>query len=260
MAPSQPKPDAPRGVQSLQRAFDLLEGLADAGGEASLSELAPGTGLPLPTIHRLMRTLVASGYVRQHSNRRYALGSRLIRLGEGASRQWGAWSRPLLSELVDAVGETANLAVLEGDEVVYVAQVPSPHAMRMFTEVGRRVLPHGTGVGKAMLAQLPTVEVRNVLERTGMPAYTPRTYTEPERLLANLAEIASQGYSLDESEQEVGVRCVAVPVHDAPALAAVSVSGPESRLTAQSVEAIVPVITDIAKRMSAQASRQAEGE
>ena len=141
------------GVQSLQRAFDLLERLADAGGEASLSELAAVSGLPLPTIHRLIRTLVTLGYVRQNSNRRYTLGSRLIRLGETASRQFGTWARPFLARLVDQVGETANLAVMDGDEVVYVAQVPSRHSMRMFTEVGRRVHPHCTAVGKALLAR-----------------------------------------------------------------------------------------------------------
>ena len=94
------------GVQSLQRAFELLERLADTGGEASLSELAASSGLPMPTIHRLIRTLVTLGYVRQNTNRRYALGARLIRLGENASLQFGTWARPLLAELVDEVGET----------------------------------------------------------------------------------------------------------------------------------------------------------
>ena len=142
------------GVQSLQRAFDLLERMADAGGEASLSELAATSGLPLPTIHRLIRTLVTCGYVRQNSNRRYALGPRLIRLGESASRQFGTWARPWLARLVDQVEETANLAVLDGDEVVYVAQVPSRHSMRMFTEVGRRraAARHGRGQGDAVAA------------------------------------------------------------------------------------------------------------
>lgn len=116
------------GVQSLERAFELLERLADTGGEASLSELASSSGLPTPTIHRLIRTLVALGYVGQNSNRRYTLGARLIRLGENASLQFGALARPLLAELVDEIGETANLAVLERDEVVYVAQVPSRHS------------------------------------------------------------------------------------------------------------------------------------
>ncbi|SCF75695.1 IclR family transcriptional regulator, acetate operon repressor, partial [Streptomyces sp. Ncost-T6T-2b] len=150
------KPSASSGgVQSLERAFDLLERMADAGGEVGLSELSASSGLPLPTIHRLMRTLVVCGYVRQQPNRRYALGPRLIRLGESASRLLGTWARPYLSRLVEETGETANMALLDGDEIVYVAQVPSKHSMRMFTEVGRRVLPHSTGVGKALLARHP---------------------------------------------------------------------------------------------------------
>ncbi|QRP44380.1 IclR family transcriptional regulator [Amycolatopsis sp. FDAARGOS 1241] len=240
------------GVQSLQRAFELLEHLADTGGEASLSELAALSGLPMPTIHRLIRTLVDLGYVRQNTNRRYALGARLIRLGENASMQFGAWARPLLVELVEEVGETANLAVLERDEVVYVAQVPSKHSMRMFTEVGRRLLPHGTGVGKAMLAQLPPDEVAGLLGRTGMPAYTEHTFTDPAALASELVRISEQGYALDEAEQELGVRCIAVAVPGMPVPAAVSVSGPSGRLTADAVATIAPVVQKIADRLSHQ--------
>jgi IclR family acetate operon transcriptional repressor len=238
-------------VQSLRRAFELLERLADTGGEASLSELAATSGLPMPTIHRLIRTLVALGYVRQNTNRRYALGARLIRLGENASMQFGTWARPLLAELVDEVGETANLAVLERDEVVYVAQVPSKHSMRMFTEVGRRVLPHGTGVGKAILSQLPPDEARALVLRTGMPAYTEHTVTDPDVLLRHLAKVGNQGYAIDESEQELGVRCVAAPLTGTPAPAAVSVSGPEGRLTKEAVSRIAPAVQRIAATLSA---------
>lgn len=243
------------GVQSLQRAFELLEHLADTGGEASLSELATLSGLPMPTIHRLIRTLVDLGYVRQNTNRRYALGARLIRLGENASMQFGSWARPLLAELVDEVGETANLAVLERDEVVYVAQVPSKHSMRMFTEVGRRLLPHGTGVGKAMLAHLPPEDVTALLARTGMPSYTEHTFTDEDALLRELAKIAQQGYALDEAEQELGVRCVAVAVPGAPVPAAVSVSGPSGRLTMEAVERIAPVVQRIATSLGSTLSQ-----
>ena len=184
------KSSAPSGgVQSLERAFDLLERMADAGGEVGLSELSVSSGLPLPTIHRLMRTLVACGYVRQQANRRYALGPRLIRLGESASRLLGTWARPYLARLVEETGETANMALLDGDEIVYVAQVPSKHSMRMFTEVGRRVLPHSTGVGKALLAEPPADEVRALLARTGMPAATEKTITTPDGFLAALEEV-----------------------------------------------------------------------
>ncbi|WP_026341447.1 IclR family transcriptional regulator [Actinomadura atramentaria] len=241
-------------VRSLERAFELLEHLADAGGEMALSELTEASGLPMPTIYRLMRTLVNLGYVRQEPSKRYALGPRLIRLGDGAGRLLGSWARPALERLVDEVGETANMAVLEGDEVVYVAQVPSRHSMRMFTEVGRRVKPHCTGVGKALLAQLPEQRVREVLGRTGMPANTPRTLTDPDALVAELIRIREQGYAVDDEEQEIGVRCVAVPLAGAPAPTALSVSGPSVRMTRDAVSTVVPVMRDIAGRFAKELS------
>lgn len=239
------------GVQSLERAFALLEHMADAGGETGLSELAGSSGLPLPTIHRLMRTLVASGYVRQQPDRRYALGPRLIRLGESAARPMATWARPHLARLVEETGETANMALLDGDEVVYVAQVPSRHAMRMFTEVGRRVLPHSTGVGKALLAHRPAAEVRGILARNGMPAATERTIISPEAFLRELERVRGEGYAVDDNEQELGVRCLAVVVPGAPAPAAVSVSGPSGRLTEAATEKIVPLLHEVARDISA---------
>jgi IclR family acetate operon transcriptional repressor len=232
--------DRAGGVQSLERAFDLLE----------LSELSATSGLPLPTIHRLMRTLLASGYVRQQANRRYALGPRLIRLGETASRLLGTWARPYLAELVEATGETANMALLDGDEVVYVAQVPSRHSMRMFTEVGRRVLPHSTGVGKALLAQLPPDDVRALLARTGMPAATERTITGPDAFLAELDRIRADGYAVDDGEQETGVRCLAVTVPGSPTAAAISISGPAGRVTEAATEKMVPVLHGVARELA----------
>lgn len=242
--------DRAGGVQSLERAFDLLERMADSGGEVGLSELSASSGLPLPTIHRLVRTLVDCGYVRQQANRRYALGPRLIRLGESASRLLGTWARPYLAELVEATGETANMALLDGDEVVYVAQVPSRHSMRMFTEVGRRVLPHSTGVGKALLAQVPPEEVRALLGRTGMPAATERTITDPDAFLAELARIRAQGYAVDDNEQEVGVRCLAVTVPDSPTAAAISISGPAGRVTEAATDKIIPVLHEVARELA----------
>jgi IclR family transcriptional regulator, acetate operon repressor len=238
------------GVQSIERAFDLLEMLADAGEPVGLSELATVSGLPLPTVHRLMRTLVNRGYVRQETSRRYTLGSRLIRLGETSSRMLGTWLRPFLVQLVRLTGETANLAMLDGDEVVYIAQVPSPHSMRMFTEPGRRVQPHCTAVGKALLAQLPPGGARALLERGGMPAYTPATITDPDLLLAHLEVIRKQGYAVDEGEQEVGVRCFAVAVPDAPGSLAISTSGPQARMTDDAAARIVPALRRTASEIS----------
>ncbi len=231
------------GVQSLERAFAILETMADAGGVISLSQLAADAGLPLPTIHRLVRTLVDLGYVRQEASRQYSLGPRLIRLGETTSRMLGRWARPHMERLAHELGESVNLAMLDGDQVVYVGQVmASRNSMRMFTEVGRRVLPHSTGVGKAIMAEMDPAEVSALLARTGMPARTEHTVTTPEAMATELERTRQRGYALDEGEQEVGVRCVAVAVPDVPQRLALSVSGPLPRMTDDFVQrATVPL-------------------
>ncbi|MEU6040802.1 IclR family transcriptional regulator [Actinomadura sp. NPDC047616] len=238
------------GVQSIERAFGLLETLAAHGGMMGLSQLAAASGLPLPTIHRLVRTLVDLGYLRQEPSRQYVLGPKLIPLGESSSRLLSVWARPHLVRLVDELGESANLAMLDGDQIVYVAQVPSRHSMRMFTEVGRRVLPHCTAVGKAIMAGMPGAEVRQILGRTGMPRQTDNTVTDPEVFAAQLEQVAEQGYAVDDGEQEVGVRCVAVAVPDAPSRLALSVSGPAARMTEQVVGKAVPLLQEAARALS----------
>ena len=238
------------GVQSVERVFDLLELITDAGGEVTLSELASSTDLPLPTIHRLLRTLVAKGYIRQLANRRYALGPRLIRLGEGASKQLGALAMPQLASLVDALGETSNMAVLDSDMVVYIAQVPSKHSMRMFTEVGRRAHTHATGVGKAILAQLDNETVRSIVTRAGMPTPTGMSIGTFEDLIIDLDKIRERGYSIDEEEQELGVRCFAMAIPNAPTPTAISVSGPVSRVDDAFAECAVPLLRNAAATIS----------
>lgn len=240
------------GVQSISRAFHLLELITVAGGELTITELKERSGLPLPTIHRIIRTLASSGYVIQMPSRRYALGPRLIGLGETAARMLGTWARPRLADLVDAVGETANMAVLDGDMAVYVAQAPSRHAMRMFTEVGRRVDLHCTGVGKALLAQLPPESALKLLERTGMPARTERSITDPGELMKALVRARELGYVIDDGEQEIGVCCVAAPVPGAPTPTTISVSGPAARLTPAEVERVVPHLLATAAALGGQ--------
>lgn len=237
------------GVQSLERAFDLLELMADAGGIVTISQLAASARLPMPTVHRLMQALIAGGYVRKEPSHRYALGPRLIRLGEVAGLTLGAQAMPYLRQLAEEIGETANLAMLEGDSIVYLAQAPSRHAMRMFTEVGRHVQPHCTGVGKALLAQLSHAQVLDLVSRTGLQAQTEHTISDPDALLTELQGIRERGYAVDDGEQEVGVRCVAVAVTDTPARLAISVSGPSGRVTLQRVEEIAPVLQAAAGRL-----------
>lgn len=253
--PSDAASDAPRsgGVRSLHRALDLLELLASRGGSAGVADLAETTGLALPTVHRLLRTLLERGYVRQLPDRRYALGLALVPLGSvsGTVVGLGAAADRALRGLVDALGESANLAVLDGDEVAYVAQVPGRHSMRMFTEVGRRVAPHCTAVGKALLARLPDEHVVALVGRTGLEPRTDHSLTALPALLAELAAVRRRGYALDEEEQEVGVRCVAVAVPGTPLPLGLSVSGPAPRMTDDLVAQAAPLLTETARTLAA---------
>jgi IclR family acetate operon transcriptional repressor len=240
------------GVQSVHRALDLVEVVAARGGELTLGEIAASTKVPLPTVHRLLRTLVDRGYMRQVPNRRYALGFRLVPLGATASSMVGTDTEAVLGRLVDELGETANLAVLSGSRAEYVAQVPGRHTMRMFTEVGRQVDLHCTGVGKALLAQLDDERVRELVRRVGLHRQTEHTLVTEADLLADLGRVRERGYALDEQEQEAGVRCVAVPAGPEPfSWMAVSVSGPVTRMTDELVDRAVPLLVAAGRELTA---------
>ncbi|RCG32576.1 IclR family transcriptional regulator [Sphaerisporangium album] len=240
-------------VQSVDRALDVLEALADRGGEAGLSEIAARTGLPYGTIHRLLQALLSRGYVRQESDRRYALGSALVRLGGAAERMVAVWAQPYLEKMVALSGETANLAIMEGDFVVYVAQAASPRRLRMFAEVGRRVLPHSTAVGKVLLADRP--DAAAVLARTGLPRRTEHTVTTVEAMLAELDAVRERGYAVDLGEEELGVHCLAVPVRDGGrVIAGMSVSGPVERMEALDRDRLAEGLRRIAGEFGAELS------
>lgn len=240
-------------VQSVDRALDLLEALARYEGPVGVGEVATLTGLPQGTAHRLLRSLQARGYVRHDESRKYSLGAAAFRLGDAAQRSLSRSARPHLAELVALSGETGNLAVLEGDDVVYVAQVPSPRTLRMFAEVGRHVPPHSTAVGKVLLAAMDRERALGVLRRTGLAPMTERTVTDPDVLAAELDRVRAQGYAVDEQEQEVGVRCVAVPVgRGEDVVAALSLSGPAERFAGADTDGLVAAMQRVAAGFAAE--------
>ncbi|MEH3143459.1 MAG: IclR family transcriptional regulator [Mycobacterium kyogaense] len=234
--------DRSGGVQSVERAFELMELIGRAGGECSLTELSAESPLPPPTIHRLLRTLVTLGYVRQLPNRRYALGPRLIRLGVVANRQLGAVAGPVLQSLVDDLAETASLAVLDGDMVIYTEQVASTQMSRATDEVGRRLGLHTSGVGKAVLAELDDARILKLVTQSGLPAPTGNSASTLSAVFANVERVRADGYAVDDEEFEIGVRSVAMAVPGAPTPMAVGISGPVGRMGKDVVARAVPAL------------------
>jgi IclR family acetate operon transcriptional repressor len=243
------------GVQSIERVLDLLEYLAHSSGWVRISELSESTGQPVGTIHRLLKTLASRDYVvRDSRTRRYALGPAFRRLASLGLQipDWSEVATPHLQELVQISGETANLAVLERNQAVYEAQAQPSRMVRMFMELGNRVPLHCTGCGKVLLAYQPESVIANIIAETGLPRYTETTITDPEQLQRELEQIRQQGYALDNGEQEEGVRCVAAPIFGSQGrvVAAVSISGPSSRLDSKRIPQLLPHLKRICAAIS----------
>jgi IclR family transcriptional regulator, acetate operon repressor len=243
------------GVQSVERTLDLLEYLARSSSWVRISELSNATGQPVGTIHRLLKTLVGRKYaVRDSHTRRYALGPAFRLLADAGLQtiDWSEIGTPLLRELVEISGETANLAVMEGNRAVYVAQAQPVRMVRMFTELGNRVPLHCTGCGKVLLAYQPDSVIASIIAETGLPGYTDKTITDAGQFQQELEMIRQQGYAVDNGEQEEGVRCLSVPVYGpkGKVVAAMSISGPGSRLDSRRTPTLLPHL----KRISASVS------
>lgn len=225
-----------QGVQAVDRALSILEALARAEGPVMLSALSAELGLHISTVHRLLNTLARRGFVEQEPYQgRYRLGLKLFEIGNRAlySLDIRAIARPYLRQLVEEFNETANLAVLDGAEVVYIDQVESKNMIKMLARPGTRGPAYCTGAGKVLLAALAPSQLERVLTNTPLKRYTAATITDVEQLKQELERIREQGFALDRGELEEGVRCVAAPIknHEQRVVAALSVSGPSSRIT-----------------------------
>ena len=244
------------GVQSVERTLDILESLVEFGSEVGLVEISQAVTLPLATVHRLLGTLIRRGYVKQNrQNRKYSLGFRALQMGNDMRQRFSLRleARPFLHRLMERTGESANLAVLDDGEVVYIDQAQSSKILRMFTQLGNRLPAHSTGSGKVMLAFGAPEVADGVLRRYGMPRRTPNTITDPLRFREELARVRDVGYAVDDEEHEEGVRCLAVPVRDGSGqvVASLSVSGPATRLNDQQVQAFTAEVVDCGRQLSA---------
>jgi DNA-binding IclR family transcriptional regulator len=220
-------------VNSVEHAIRLVELLATSANAPGVSQMAQSLDLPRATVYRLLKTLAQQEWVIQE-DKTYRLSFRLAGLfhgaGAGAEAALAERITPLLHQLVNETGETAHFAVLDGDRVVYLAKVDSPHPIRMFSQTGWRGPLHATGVGKVLLASAEEPLLSRICE-AGLERFTPNTIVEKEKLRTELAQIRKQGYAVDAEELIDGLTCVAVPVPGGEQVrGAISVAGPTARL------------------------------
>ncbi|WP_338825611.1 HTH-type transcriptional regulator XynR [Moorella humiferrea] len=224
-----------KGVQAVDRALAILETLAREGSPMMLSAISAELKLNISTVHRLLNALAAHGLVEQEPYQgRYRLGIRAFEIGNRAlySLDIRSIARPALHQLVDDFNETANLAILDKYEVVYIDQVESSNIIKMLARPGTRAPAYCTGAGKVLLAYLSEKQLNIFLNEVPLYPYTATTIIDPVHLREELQQIRRQGFALDHGEREEGVRCVAAPVfnHENRVIAAVSVAGPANRM------------------------------
>jgi IclR family acetate operon transcriptional repressor len=253
-APS--KPGAVTGqVQSLTRGLSILEALAKSEGGLTLTDLAHRVQLAPSTTHRLLSTLERMGYVYQDGElalwfvglQAFTVGSTFL-----ANRDFVDQSHPYMKRLMEQAGETANLAILDGTEAVFIAQVQCHEMMRTLVKLGSRVPLHASGVGKAIFAALPDEQIDAILKVVGLPRITDNTIVAPEIMWAALRVIRQRGYSFDDEEHARATRCVGAAIFDehAEPLGAISIAGPVPRLTDERIRQLGPVVAHSAEELT----------
>jgi len=243
-------------IQSVDRALHLLETIADAGGEATLTDLARRTGLNISTCHHLLATLIKRGFAAKVTGRRlYALGTRIHALSHACLQvDLPRRAQPYLERINQATGETVHLAALQGEAVVVLAVREARHAVRVGTgKLGKLEAPHAMSGGKAILAWLPEDEMRRML-KNGMKRYTENTITEFPAFVESLRTVRRDGYAIDREEYLPGVICVGAAIRDqaGTVVGAISASTPSMRASEEHVSLMRNEITGATRALSAE--------
>jgi IclR family KDG regulon transcriptional repressor len=245
------------GVQSIGRAFAIIEEIARNRDGIGLAELSKRVGLHNSTTFHLVKTMVSLGYVRQlKDSKRYRIGRPLFALAASALDEIEMMSlaTPVLDELARATGESAHFSVPMGDAVVVLARTSGPGAFQLTDRVGVVRPAHCTALGKIMLAALVPDQFARYLQRAELKAYTPKSITSAEQLAREIAEVRRAGLAIDDGEFDSELRCAALPVRDfsGRVIGAIGISGPVWRLSIEALQKRARIVRAAADRLSAE--------
>lgn len=250
-----------KSVQSIDRAISILEELAKDKNGCGVTVLSNTVGLHKSTTHRILGSLMSKGYVEKDlETDKYRLGTKILYLAGAVFERMDVRSiaKPYLEELSEKTNETIHLAVLDNQEALafYIDKVESPRAnsIRLHSQIGKRIPLHSTAVGKILLLNKGEEKVRQLLAVNGMPKFTPNTIDNIEDYLQELDRVRSQGYAMDEIENEEGVRCIAAPIFDrkGKVIAAISISGATIYTTIDRIPELSNAAIETAKHISCQ--------
>ena len=251
-----PKPRGESKVNSVDRALVILEYLGTQTKEVGVRELGQAIGLSKSSVHRILQTLRARGFVKWNpDNARYSLGMRAFEVGCGILRSMEAHAvaKPYLEQLVATLGETAFLGVLDDADLVIIDKIDGRRSVRMYADIGSRRPLHSTGIGKALLAHLDRAEIDRIIAAKPLSRYTKNTITDPEALRAELEKIRRLGYAEDNEEMEDGLYCIGAPLfnYSGKPVAAISIAVPKIGQQNVQKDRLIKAVVQAAQEISA---------
>ncbi len=245
---------------AVERALNILEAAAHRREGLTNSEISRKLGIPKSSASYILRTLDRRGYLRRDGETgRYRLGLKILSLGGDvrANLDLAQIALPFMQALQERIHLTVHLAVLDQGEAVYIEKVEAPGFFKVNTWVGRRMYLHSTSVGKCLVAWLPKPEVETLLHQQGLKKRTPKTITSLGKLVVELELVRAQGHAVDDEENSLGARCVAVPISGAngAAIAALGVSGTLTQMEEANLPRILEALKETARRVARQMQR-----
>lgn len=247
-----------KGVQVIDRALDILEILSLEREGLGVTEIGARLGLHKSTVHRIISALAERGYIeKQPRNSIYKIGLKLIEISSVYLNnvELKTEARPYLNELTRKLGITSHIAILDGRDAVYIDKVDTHSSIRLYSQIGKRIPVHSSGLGKSLLAGLSDLQLEEYLKNYEFNKYTKNTITNKEDLIKQIMLVRKKGWSVDNEEHDDEIRCIASPILDyrGKVIAALSVAGPKDIVSGDRDEEIGEIVKlaarEISKRM-----------
>ncbi len=243
-----------KGVQSIDRALDIIEAVAGADHPMGLTEIANRVDLHKSTAYRIIETLFRRGYLAKNEDGTYKIGLKLIDAVSCYinSLELQTEARPYVAKLAAKFGLTAHLGVLDGEYVVYIEKMDVFSSVRMYSQIGLRMHAYCSSLGKVLLAGRSKEDVEKQMKDCTFIRFTPHTIGNMQDLLEELRKVRKQGWAIDDEEYELGNRCIAAPIYDycGEIVAAISASGSTIQITDEKIPQIAEGVMQIAQEIS----------
>lgn len=243
-----------KGVQSIERALDIIESVAEAQKGKTLTEISCSTGLHKSTVYRILTTLMRRGYLTRGDEGNYKIGHKMIEVISYyiSDIEIQTEARPYITEISEYLGMGAYLGILEGDKVIYVEKANVSGAVSTFTSIGVRTPSYCTAMGKCLLSGLSKAELEETMKDCSFIKFTPNTLNSMQLLQKEIEKVRKQGWAIDDEEYETGHRCIGAPVYDykGDIVAAVSTCGEIHILTDERIQRTAEYIKKMAGEIS----------